>query len=136
VSAENITGLVPVELPTVEGEENDVDINLYRIYNNERVVMNVCKMLGYHYVPTEDNAEGYKETSLNKKKGVVALRDAVKKVPTAYGTNNGLITYRTYYPCYVDTSDKTTLRFVVIIRPGTDSSKVVECDAAFIPLSL
>jgi len=67
---------------------------------------------------------------------VVSLRDAVKKVPTAYGTNKGVKTYRTCYPCYVDTAQKTSLRFVVIIRPGTDESKVADCDAKFTPISL
>lgn len=134
LSAKHIENLEAVDLPVVKDEE--VDINLYRIYADEEVIRAVCKMLGYHYVSTKDNADGFKETSLNNKTSVVSLRDAVKKVPTAYGTNNGVKTYRTYYPCYVDTTDNTSLRFVVIIRPGTDESKVVECDAKFTSLTL
>lgn len=134
LSAKHIENLEAVDLPVVKDDE--VDINLYRIYANEEVVRVVCKMLGYHYVSTKDNADGFKETSLNNKTSVVSLRDAVKKVPTAYGTNNGVKTYRTYYPCYVDTTDNTSLRFVVIIRPGTDESKVKECDAKFTSLTL
>lgn len=134
LSAKHIKNLVVFDLPVVKDEE--VDINLYRIYDNEDIVREVCKILGYHYVPTEVNADGFKETSLNRKTCVVSLLDAVKKVPTAYGTNKGVKTYRTYYPCYVDIKDKSSLRFVVIIRPGTDSSKVVECDSKFTSLIL
>lgn len=134
LSAKHIENLEAVDLPVVKDDE--VDINLYRIYADEEVVRAVCKRLGYHYVSTKDNADGFKETSLNNKTSVVSLRDAVKKVPTAYGTNNGVKTYRTYYPCYVDTTDNTSLRFVVIIRPGTDESKVEECDAKFTSLTL
>jgi hypothetical protein len=134
LSAKHIENLEAVDLPVMKDEE--VDINLYRIYADEDVVRAVSKMLGYYYVSTKDNADGFKETSLNNKTSVVSLRDAVKKVPTAYGTNNGVNTYRTYYPCYVDTTDTTSLRFVVIIRPGTDESKVAECDAKFTSLTL
>jgi hypothetical protein len=90
-------------------------------------------LLEYNYLSTKDNTDGFKETSLNNKKSVVSLRDAVKKVPTAYGRLNGETTYRTYYPCYVDSKDNTSLRFVVIIRPG-DETKLIECDAKFPPL--
>jgi hypothetical protein len=108
-----------------------VDINLYRVYDNETTVIDVCRILGYHYIPTRDNTNGFKETSLNTRASVVSLRDAIAKVPTAYGTNGGVRTYRTYYPCYIDTTDRTTLRFVVIIRPGTDAVKLAECDTTY-----
>ena len=67
---------------------------------------------------------------------MVSLLEAIKKVPTAYGTNNGVKTYRTYYPCYEDTTNNNSLRFVVIIRPGTDETKVAECDLQFDHISL
>jgi hypothetical protein len=127
LSTKHIQHLEAVDLPKED------DIHLYRIYSNEDVVRNVCKFLGYHYVSTKKNVDGFKETSLNNKTSVVSLQDAIHKVPTAYGTNNGVKTYRTYYPCYVDSTDNTSLRFVVIIRPG-DESKVIECDAKFPPL--
>ena len=68
---------------------------------------------------------------MNAKKCVVSLADAVKKVHTAYGTNNGGKTFRTYYPCYCNIHDNTTLRFVVIIRPNTDERKIIECDEKY-----
>jgi hypothetical protein len=134
ISSKHIPNLQAVDLPAVKDEE--VDINLYRIYSDEDVVRNVCNLLGYNYRQTKENAGGFKETSLNNKTTVVSLRDAVKKVPTAYGTNNGEKTYRTYYPCYVDTKNNESLRFVVIIRPGTDENKIVECDAKYSSLTL
>jgi hypothetical protein len=125
----NINNLDPIDLPIVSEEE--IDINTYRIYENEDNVREVCKILGYTYKKIKANAQGLIETSLNKKKSVASLREAVSKVPTAYGTNNGVITYRTYYPCYVDITDNTSLRFVVIIRPGIDENKLKECDEKY-----
>jgi len=134
LAPKNIENLEAIELPGVKDEE--VDINKYRIYKNEEVVKNVCHILGYAYRPIQDNTNGFKETTLNGQKTTPSIYDAVKKVPTAYGTRNGEITYRSYYPCYVDTKDPATLRFVVIIRPGTDPTKLAECDARFATLAL
>lgn len=112
--------------------EEKVDENKYRIYDDESTVKNVCKILGYDYRETKDNSDGFKETSLNRKKEVVSLESAIAKVPTAYGTNDGKKTWRTYYPCYTDTTKKETLRFVVIIRPDTDINKVkTEIDSIY-----
>jgi hypothetical protein len=129
LSSKHIKNLDAVDLPIVPDEK--VDIHLYRIYEDETIVREVCKILGYQFVSIKENADGFKETSLNNKTSVVSLQDAIKKVPTAYGTNRGIKTYRTYYPCYVDTSNNTTLRFVVIIRPETDVNKIEECDTLF-----
>jgi hypothetical protein len=134
LSAKNIENLEAVELPATL--EDKVDINLYRIYDNEITAKEVCKILGYLFITTKDNEYGFKETSLNNKHSVVSLEDAIKKVPTAYGTNNGIKTYRTYYPCYAHTSDNTTLRFVIIIRPGTDPVKLSECDSKYTYIQL
>ena len=129
LSTKHIKNIEAVELPLVQDEK--VDINSYRIYANEDIVKSVCTILGYTYLPTKDNKDGFKETSLNQKKSVVSLKNAVKKVPTAYGTTNGVLSYRTYYPCYEDTSDKTSLRFVVILRPETAEHKIKECDKKY-----
>lgn len=120
-----------------EPEPETVDIKKYRIYSNEETVKSVCKILGYSYRATPDcKVEGptkdFKLTSLNTKKCIASLESAIKKVPTAYGTNNGVVTYRTYYPCYVDPSNKDTLRYVVIIRPNDiETPKIVEIDTKF-----
>jgi len=121
----HIANLESVALPV------SVDIQTYRIYGDENTIKSVCNILGYEYRPTLDNEEGYKETSLNKAACVVSLREAIEKVPGSYGTNKGVITWRTYLPCYVDTKDKSTLRFVLIVRPITlehHKDKLAECD--------
>jgi len=104
--------------------EVKVDENKYRVYDNEIVVKNVCKILGYDYRATKNNSEGFKETSLNRKKEVVSLTRAISKIPSAYANHGDVITWRTYFPCYVDITNNETLRFVVIIRPETDINKV------------
>jgi hypothetical protein len=121
VNAKIVTG---INLEILNQDEVKVDENKYRVYNDEMVVKYVCKILGYDYRPTKNNSKGFKETSLNRKKEVVSLINAISKVPTAYGTNKGVKTWRTYYPCYVDITNNETLRFVVIIRPDTDINKV------------
>ena len=121
-----------IAVPEEPTQPNVVDIKTYRIYQDEASAKEACKILKYRYNATPLNAEGFKETSLNSKKEVSSLADAIKKVPTAYGTNKGVVTYRTYLPCYTDTTDSTTLMFVVIIRPDdVDSDKVKEVDAKF-----
>ena len=112
------------------GEDSDNE-NKYRVYNDEEVVKEVCKRLGYRYTPKKNNAEGFKETSLNRTKGVASLKDAISKVKSGYGTNNGEKTHRTYYPCYVDITNNETLRFVLIIRPETDIININEIDEKY-----
>lgn len=134
LSPKNILFLEPVDSPAVIEEE--VDKNLYRIYSDENVVRSVCKILGYNYKNAANNSEGFKETSLRAEKKVVSLSEAVKNVPKARGGGAGGTQARRYYPCYVDTSDNTTLRFVVIIEQSIDSSTIAECDAKFKSISL
>jgi len=122
VNPKNVSGINNLE--TENQAEVKVDENKYRVYDNEITVREICKRLGYDYRATKNNSEGFKETSLNRKKEVVSLTSSILKVPTAYGTNNGEKTWRTYYPCYVDITNKETLRFVVIIRPETDINRV------------
>jgi hypothetical protein len=130
-------------LETTVDENNErvcdekIDENNYRVYDDEVVVKKVCKILKYNYRSTKNNSDGFKETSLNSKKAVVSLTNAIAKVSSAYGTNNGEITWRTCYPCYVNTTNNETLRFVVILRPGTDMNKVLtEIDIDYPPIQI
>jgi hypothetical protein len=125
LSVKHILNLNPVELSKEESPKN------YRIYNDESIVKKVCIILGYHYTPSKENEDGFRETSLNRKKEVVLIKDAIDKVHTGYGTNDGTTTYRTCYPCYNNVDDKSTLHFIVLIRPATDQSKIDECDLQF-----
>jgi hypothetical protein len=111
-------------LETINQIEVKVDKNKYRIYDNELVVKNVCKILGYGYRATKNNSDGFKETSVNSKKEVVSLTRAISKIQSAYTNHGDVITWRSYYPCYVDIKNNETLRFVVIIRPKTEIDTV------------
>jgi hypothetical protein len=66
----------------------------------------------------------------------MSLKDAIELVPKSYelkktDTKEGR-GRRTYFPCYTDVTDKSTLRFVVIIHSDVDVTKITEID---IPLS-
>jgi hypothetical protein len=109
-------------------------INNYRIYDDEIIVKAVCKKLKYRYVSTPNNDMGFKETSLNKTKAVVSLDEAVRKISGGYGGTKlkEETAYRTYFPCYTNKDDPTTLRFVVIIRPDTNPDLLNEVDIEYV----
>jgi hypothetical protein len=129
VTPRHIDGLIQIDAPYAE-EETHIEFG-YRIYADEDVVRAVCKALKYRFNPVTDNGAGFKETSLNKKRAVCSLEEAVNKVSGGYGTNAGSTTFRTYYPCYVDVNDSSTIRYIVIIRPATDQAKLDECDGLY-----
>jgi hypothetical protein len=133
LSAKHISNLEPVDLPVEEEEE--VDINLYRIYADITTAEAVCNKLYGKFNKVTMNSDGFAITSHHSTSSVMSLKDAVKLVPKCYGleAKRGR---RLYLPCYVDTSDNTTIRVVVIIHPETDESKIIECDAKYIPLTL
>jgi hypothetical protein len=130
VNPKNVSGINNSGEDSDSDSDNDDD-NKYRVYDSEIVVKDVCKCLCYRYISTKNNSEGFKETSLNRTKAVASLKDAISKVKSGYGTNNGEKTNRTYYPCYVDVKNNNTLRFVVIIRPETGIEKVKEIDEKY-----
>jgi hypothetical protein len=130
VSVKNVEGIVAVELP--QPAETPVDINTYRVYASEEMTKKVCRILGYTYRATQANAAGFKETSLNAPKCVVSLTDAINKIRGAYGGGaDGSHVFRTYYPCYVDITDSSTIRYVVIIRPDTEETKLQTVDTTY-----
>lgn len=107
-----------VKVDESSDNESVDEIKNYRVYNSEEILKSACKIMGYRYIITKDKTpEGFFETSLNSKKAVAAFDDAIYKVKSAYGTNNGVKTFRTYYPCYRNLSDSNSLVYVMIIRP-------------------
>jgi hypothetical protein len=110
---------------------HDVPYRDYRVFDNETITKQVCAALGYRYRATSPNSAGFRETSLNMTRDVASLLSAIKKVPSAYGKNNGIITWRTAIPCYTNVNDPTTLRFVVVIRPETTDAELTELDANY-----
>ena len=134
LSSKNVLNLEAVDLPPVMDEI--VDVNLYRIYSDENAVREVCKILGYRFVLAKDNDEGFKETSLRSEKRVVSLVEAVNYVPKSQGGGGGGLQSRRYYPCYTDTTNNASLRFVVIIEPSIDPVKITECDTKYPSIAL
>jgi hypothetical protein len=120
----NISGLDEIALPTTAPPPTSA-IETYRIYSDETATRDVCKMIGHIYRPKQPEPNGFILTSLNRKREIASLADAIAKVRGAYGGVRG---YRTYLPCYVDKTDPSTLRFVVIIR-DEDVKKLTKVDA-------
>jgi hypothetical protein len=145
VYQQNLEVVTKKELKAAEISESEA-IKMCRIYKDEGVVREVCKILEYTYRSSPTNDAGFKETSLNAKSRVASLNSALMKVKSGYGTNHGEKTYRTCYPCYVDTTNSATLRFVVIIRPPPPNEKetekkiredkLIKCDDKYKPLTL
>lgn len=130
-SSKHVGGAVPqLLLPP----EDTIDINTYRIYDKEDTVRKVFRQLGYHFVESKEDSDGFKKTSLRTTSRVISLDEAVKYVPMARGGGGGGEQSRRYYPCYLNTSDRTTLLFVVIIEPTIASSAVEQCDEEFPPI--
>jgi hypothetical protein len=132
LSSKHILNLDAVNLPVME---EVVDINTYRIYSSEETAKSVCTELYNKFTKPTYNEEGFAVTSHHNRSTVMSLKDAVKLVPKTYGLEEKR-GRRLYLPCYVDTRDKTTLRFIVIIHPGTDQNKIAECDNLFTHLQL
>jgi hypothetical protein len=105
---------------------HDVDLDTFLVYADENAVKSVCDILGKRYIPVKAQADGpnkgFRITSLNAGATKASLLDAIKKVPTAYGTNKD--NWRVYLPCYKDIDDPASLHFVVILAPGTDAAKI------------
>ena len=70
LSVKNIKNLEHDELQI----ESSLVPRMYRVYRDENVTREVCKILGYQYKPTKDNINGFKETSLNQKKRIASLQ--------------------------------------------------------------
>ncbi len=136
ISKESIAHHTNVDgIEVLPEEEKKLDPNSYRIYSDESVLRDVCKFMGSLFVPANENAQGFKETSLRTHASVVSVEDALRYVSTAYIINDGKITHsRVYYPCYLDVKNKDTLRFVFIVKPGTDPRRLQECDSKFPPI--
>jgi hypothetical protein len=108
----------------------DAKIDNYRVFTSEDILKKACNIMGYKYIVTKDKTpDGFLETSLNSKKAVVLLDDAIHKVKSAYGTNSGKTSYRTFYPCYRSLDDPNSLSYVFIIRPKGEDESIEQYNA-------
>jgi len=130
VSVKNVKGLAAAAAAADDKPKYD-----YRVFDSFETAQNYCKLLGYQGKWTNLDKEGeFYLAGLNAKKAIASLEDACKKVQSGYGGGGAK---RTYFPCYVNVRDHTTLRIVVIIRPETISEKIKlgRADAAFPSMS-
>jgi hypothetical protein len=82
-------------------------------------------------VPHQDASRKYK-TSLNNTSATVNILDAINKVPSAYGTNNGKVTYRRFLACYLHEADENSLHCVIpLIDPKYTPEMIIELDASY-----
>lgn len=92
----------------------------YRVYRTFSQLCDAVAKMGWRTpVLKEADVNGFHKTSLNGPLAVASLAQAIAKVPSGWGGSapGTAKAMRTYYPCYVDTRDNSTLRFVLLIRP-------------------
>ncbi len=113
----------------------------YRIFLDIETVKKYCKIVGYNVNGNHMVRNGFILTSMPNRGGEKS-RASVRflSVITDYlddmspmvdnRTANGR-THRTCFPCYLDTKDASTLRFVVAIRAETDPAVVADADRRY-----
>jgi len=103
----------------------------YRIYDDEEVVKDICKMLKYGYRSATKDDDGFKLTSISNPSGRQTLSRAKAGIRSAYSNHGDKITWRSYFPCYENIEDINTLRFVVILRPTTTNEEIETIDKKY-----
>jgi hypothetical protein len=142
VDAANQLEYVPIAEAVSEGTVNtheNYTTEDFLVYDCWETVKTVCSKDYFGYKirkSTATDGRGFLVTSLNTKCKAVSLLDAIAHVPTAYGTNEGEKTYRTYFPCYKNLDDKDTLHFVVVLRSTTSSTTIDQVKAEFPPIQI
>ncbi len=125
------------EIPVIRRNHN-VDPNTYRVVKGTtpaetlEIMKNIItKVFGGRFRTPKEQG-GYYITSLNTKTEKVSLLNAVSKVPTAYGTNEGTKTYRNFYPCYSKMEDPASLYCVIpLIDPSYTERQKTMLDADY-----
>ena len=109
-------------IPANPQRNHDVDETIFRVVSceNEEETIKltkeiITKVMKETFRKPQRDESGKFKTSLNTKSEVVTLLDAVKSVPTSYGTNSGSITYRRYLPSYIG---NTLYCVIPLIDPG------------------
>jgi hypothetical protein len=102
---------------------HETDDSLYRVYDSEEVMRIVYNKLHKKEYPRtfKKNKEGFMECSIFSASKVQKLCDVIKHIPTAIksggGAKGGETVSRKLFPCYKDTSDPTSLHFVMLLDP-------------------
>jgi hypothetical protein len=115
---------------------HNVDLSTFRVVHcpTPQETLDITKKIieeifGESYrKPQRDQSTQKFKTSLNTKGDIVDLLDAIKKVPTSYGTNNNTKTYRRYLPCY---KSETFYTVIPLIDPKYTDSMKANLDTKF-----
>ena len=116
-----------------------VSRDAYRVYHNQSDAKAVAEALGRRYGKHKSpkTLGGFIKTSLNAASEVASLYKVIAKVPTLTGgRKTGGEAVSLCKPCYVDTNDATTLRFVIILEPGTSPETVRRIDELYPPIQI
>lgn len=110
------------DIHTQAPSNHETDDSLYRVYDSEEDMRIVYKKLHGKYPRTfKKNKEGFVKCSIFKTGTVQKLCDVIKHIPTAItsggGAKEGKTVSRKLFPCYKDTSDQTSLHFVILLDP-------------------
>ena len=116
----------------------------FRIYSDVNAAKSACRMLNRGSVKYIFRAtparfitpEGFKKTAVGAAAQVMSLTTVINQIESEYASNfyrEKGNTYRTYYPCYVSTTDITTEKHVIVIHPASES-QLPQLDARFPPI--
>jgi hypothetical protein len=113
-----------------------VDSKFFRVYDSEETMRYVTKELGYGRTKKYDiNADGFITASKFGKSGILDLLDTIKSVPTGIksggGKEGGTKNPRRVWACYKNTSDNSTLVFVVLISPDISEEILQKVDSKY-----
>jgi len=112
-------------LPLTRGE------NSYRIYQTHNEVLEACKIMGYNPGKSlnyfKEDEDGFKMTTCEGfGYGVHPIKNVIKSIQGGKGQlkNNGKLTWRSKYPCYLDLNNSNTLVWVLLVHPGEEKTKL------------
>lgn len=144
LSYKNIANLTPVDI-----QEHKYVVK-YLLYDNLDIVRKVCNILktdlklnhgknGYRFVEfKEPNKKGFYATSAGSSRKVCSIKQALEAIACNNGRTRNQHTkdelHRTCLPCYEDTNDNTSIRYIIPIRYLTKDIIAQNCIDLYPPL--
>ena len=108
----------------------------FRVYEKLHTIQDVCEKLNYRCKQQFCSpVDGYFRNSVNNVNKITSLAEIIEKVTSDYHSEQGMNTYKTYYPCYKNVNDKSTLCFVLAVQNDSDIKKLEhELDSIYEPI--